>query len=73
MTDIFNWQVSWDYCYLSPSKLAVYGFVDGFEIHELFFEPPGTPSNQFKMDGLIKKPFPICKDLVHHPIDSQPF
>ena len=47
MIDIFSWQVSWDYCYLSPSKLAVYGFVDGFEIHELFFEAPGTPSNQF--------------------------
>ena len=34
-------------------------------------------ANQFKMDGclmemVISNHF-LCKDLVHHPIDSQPF
>ena len=38
------------------------------------FCKPGTPNNQFKMDGclVISNHF-LCKDLLHHPIDSQPF
>ena len=33
---------------------------------ELHFQP-------FINRCLVKQPFPISKDLVHHPIDSQPF
>ena len=35
---------------------------------------PGTPNQQFKwmFDMWLNNSFP-CKDLVHHPIDSQPF